>query len=168
MGSNNQQTYDRQMAAMKKGVAYFAIPGANSKPGQVGNTVIAGHSSNDFIDSGNYKFVFALLERMKKGDVFYVNYKGIRYTYSISRIRVVLPNDVNSLTANTTAPEVTLLTCTPLGTALKRLLVTGTQISPDPIRASAAPTKNTKSDKATNIPGNSPTFFERIFGTNNN
>ncbi|HEV7952302.1 MAG TPA: hypothetical protein VGO98_02915, partial [Candidatus Saccharimonadales bacterium] len=51
--------YDAQMKAMESGVAWFGIPGANSKPGQIGNTVLSGHSSNDIIDPGAYKFIFA-------------------------------------------------------------------------------------------------------------
>lgn len=152
-----------QLKAMENGVAYFGIPGANSRPGQVGNTVISGHSSNDFIDNGQYKFVFALLERLKPGDIFYLNYEGTRYTYTITRTKVVRPTEVNALVYPTTKPEVTLITCTPLGTALNRLLVTAEQVSPNPTAAVAAPTDSGQaSDSA--MPGNSPTVFERLFG----
>ena len=154
-----------QLKAMESGVAYFGIPGANSKPGQVGNTVISGHSSNDFIDSGKYKFVFALLERLKPGDIFYVHYEGIRYTYNVTRTKVVKPTDVSSLIYKTTKPEVTLITCTPLGTALNRLLVTAEQVSPNPAAAAAAPASSSSDAKAV-MPGNSPTVLERIFGAN--
>lgn len=161
---NTSPDYDSQMAAMEKGVAYFGIPGANSKPGQVGNTVISGHSSNDFIDAGNYKFVFALLERMKKGDIFYIHYKGTRYTYTVSNTKVVSPTNVQSLIYPTSKPEVTLITCTPLGTALNRLLVTGVQVSPDPTKATEAPQTSSSDQSAAQIPGNSPTILQRLFG----
>ncbi len=153
-----------QLKAMENGVAYFGIPGANSRPGQVGNTVIAGHSSNDFIDNGKYKFVFALLERLKPGDIFYLNYEGTRYTYTITSTKVVKPTDVSSLVYPTTKPEVTLLTCTPLGTALNRLLVIAEQVSPNPASATTAPA-NSGSSSGSEMPGNSPTVFERIFGS---
>ncbi|MBC7512675.1 sortase [Candidatus Saccharibacteria bacterium] len=153
-----------QLKAMENGVAYFGIPGANSKPGQVGNTVISGHSSNDFIDSGSYKFVFALLERLSPGDIFYLHYEGTRYTYSITKTRVVRPTEVTSLVYETTKPEVTLITCTPLGTALNRLLVTAEQVSPNPAGAAAAPAV-TQQTGSTPIPGNSPTVLERLFGS---
>ena len=152
-----------QLKAMENGVAYFGIPGANSKPGQVGNTVISGHSSNDFIDSGSYKFVFALLERMKPGDIFYLHYQGIRYTYTVTKTRIVKPTDVSALVYQTTKPEVTLITCTPLGTALNRLLVTAEQVSPNPASAAGAPADAGQSS-GTVMPGNSPTVFERLFG----
>lgn len=154
---------ESQLKAMENGTAYFGIPGANSKPGQVGNTVIAGHSSNDFIDSGRYKFVFAPLDRLKPGDIIYLNYEGIRYTYSVTKLTVVKPTDVSALVYPTTKPELTLITCTPLGTALNRLLVTAEQVSPDPAAATAAPADSSQGAKAV-MPGNSPTIFERLFG----
>jgi len=160
---DTQPDHDSQMKAMENGVAYFGIPGANSKPGQVGNTVISGHSSNDFIDSGSYKFVFALLERLQEGDVFYVNYNGIRYTYNIKKTEIVKPTQVDALVYPTDKPIVTLITCTPLGTSLNRLLVTGEQVSPDPAAASAAPSDAGNTNES-EMPGSSPTIVERLFG----
>jgi sortase A len=152
-----------QLKAMENGVAWFGIPGANSKPGQVGNTVISGHSSNDFTESGSYKFVFALLERLKPGDTFYLHYEGIRYTYNVTRTKVVKPTDVSALVYETTKPEVTLITCTPLGTALNRLLVTAEQVSPNPATAASAPVSSGSSSNSA-MPGNAPTLLERMFG----
>src|SRR5690606_9040421 len=60
-----------QLQAMEQGVAWFGIPGANSRPGQVGNTVLSGHSSNDLFDPGDYKFIFARLEQLVENDTFY-------------------------------------------------------------------------------------------------
>ncbi|MFZ1258519.1 MAG: sortase [Candidatus Saccharimonas sp.] len=149
--------------AMNNGVAWFNIPGANARPGEVGNFVVSGHSSNDWLDNGNYKFIFARLEQIQVGDVVYANYNGTRYTYTITKKIVVKPTDVHALTDPTEKPIITLITCVPLGTALNRLLVFGEQISPDP--SSAA--KNTTAAPTTEpakMPSNSPTFFQRIFG----
>ncbi|NTW62033.1 sortase [Candidatus Saccharibacteria bacterium] len=156
--------YKSQMDAMAKGVAHFAINGASSHPGQVGNTVIAGHSSNDWLDGGDYKFIFAQLEKVNVGDTVYANYNSVRYTYIVTKKEVVKPNEVNKLVYPTTKPMLTLLTCVPLGTAINRLLVTAEQFSPDPTKSTAAP-ENKGSDNQT-IPGNSPTFIERLFGAN--
>lgn len=155
--------YDSQMTAMEKGVAWFGIPGANSKPGQVGNTVLSGHSSNDLLDSGNYKFIFAQLDRLNQGDTIYINYAGTRYTYTVTKKEVVLPTDVEALIYDTDKPMLTLITCTPIGTAEKRLLVTAEQISPNPSSAQAAPESSSTESAA--MPGNSPTFIERLFGS---
>jgi len=160
--------YDSQMKAMENGVAHFAIPGANSHPGEIGNTAIAGHSSNDLFDQGNYKFIFAQLEKLAPGDSIYANYKGKRYTYVVTRTEVVRPTEINKLIYPTDKPMLTLITCTPLGTAIDRLLVTAEQVSPDPAQAQAAPAGSGQGEDQGSIPGNSPTFFERLFGLGSN
>ena len=160
---NATPDYDSQMAAMKNGVAWFNIKGANARPGQIGNTVLSGHSSNDVFDDGKYKFVFARLEQVAKGDTLYINYEGVRYTYTVTQRRVVKPTQVSALTEPTDKPIVTLITCTPLGTATNRLLVTAEQISPNPNGAKKATESSSSSDAA--MPGNAPTFFERLFGS---
>ncbi len=161
---NDQQS---QLDAMSKGVAHFSIPGANSVPGQIGNTVLSGHSSNDLFDSGDYKFIFAQLDRIEQNDIIYANYEGVRYTYSVTEKKVVLPTDVQSLIYPTDKPILTLITCTPLGTAEKRLLVIAEQISPDPTSAKSQSDDSSSSDaEAAQMPSNSPTFFERLFTWN--
>lgn len=155
--------YDSQLTAMQKGVAQFAIPGANSHPGQIGNTVLSGHSSNDLLDPGDYKFIFAQLERLEIGDSIYVNYNSKRYTYTVTKKEVVEPNEVSKLVYPTNSPILTLLTCVPVGTSLHRLLVTAEQVSPDPSASAPAPSASSTS-AIEKIPGNSPTFFERLFG----
>lgn len=154
--------HESQQKAMEQGVAWFGIPGANSRPGQVGNTVLSGHSSNGFLDNGEYKFIFARLDHMQINDVVYTHYKGIRYSYVITKKEVVKPTDVKALTYKTNEPVLTLITCTPLGTADKRLLVTAKQVSPSATSAKKAPTQ-TKSNSAA-MPGNSPTLLESLFG----
>lgn len=159
--------YNSQMAAMQKGVAHFAIPGANSHPGEVGNTVLSGHSSNDLFDPGDYKFIFAQLDKLVPGDTIYANYNSKRYTYVVTKTAVVQPTDVSALIYPTNKPILTLITCTPLGTSLNRLLVTAEQVSPDPSEATAAPSgsgQTSSGDSGTSIPGASPTLVERLFG----
>jgi sortase A len=152
-------------AAMDKGVAWFNIPGASARPGEKGNFAVSGHSSNDWLDKGDFKFIFARLEQVQVGDVVYANYNGVRYTYNITKKIVVKPTDVAALTTPTDKPEITLITCTPLGTAINRLLVFGEQVSPDPATATASTESSTST--ATTMPSNSPTFLQRNFGGNN-
>lgn len=153
---------DSQLAAMQNGVAHFAIPGANSVPGQVGNTVLSGHSSNDLFDPGDYKFIFAQLDKLQNGDTIYINYNSVRYTYTVTKKRVVKPSEVSALYDHNDKPYLTLITCTPLGTSTNRLLVTAEQVSPDPAKATAPPTGASNENGA--IPGNGPTALERLFG----
>lgn len=161
----NAASQDSLNAAMDKGVAWFNVQQAHSRPGENGNLVISGHSSNDWLDKGDYKYIFAPLERMKAGDTFYINYQKKRYVYKVTHMTVVKPTDVNALQTDNSKPVATLITCTPLGTALNRLLVFADQISPDPTKAAAAPT-DTSSSNSTQMPTNSPTFLERLFGGN--
>lgn len=159
---NVANTHDAQMAAMQNGIAHFAIPGADSVPGQVGNTVFSGHSSNDLFEPGDYKFIFMRLDKLQNGDTIYVNYQGTRYTYAVTKTEVVKPTDVQALTYATDKPMLTLITCTPLGTSTNRLLITAEQVSPDPSKATAA--SSTNSASGDDMPGNSPSAFEKIFG----
>jgi sortase A len=159
--------YNSQMKAMDNGVAHFAVPGASSHPGEIGNTVIAGHSSSDLFGSGDYKFIFSQLEKLEKGDTVYANYNSKRYTYVVTGKQVVGPNDVSSLVYATDKPILTLLTCVPVGTANSRLLVIAEQISPDPSQSKTSTPVSSSSSTSTSIPGNQPTIFERLFGTRN-
>ncbi len=154
-----------QMKAMERGIAWFGIPGANSRPGQVGNTVLSGHSSNDLVDPGDFKFIFARLQQLEISDTFYLNYEGTRYTYSITKTEVVRPTDVHKLIYETDKPVVTLITCVPVGTARDRLLVTAEQVSPSPSIATSAPSTPEVSNASAAMPGNSPTFIDRLFGS---
>lgn len=160
---NAKSDYDSQMAAMNNGLAYFGIPGASSRPGQIGNTPVAGHSSNDVFQAGDYKFIFAQLDHLQPGDTVYANYQGTRYTYTVTKKEVVQPTEVSKLAYSTDKPLLTLITCTPVGTAAQRLLVTAEQISPNPSSASAKPADTTETTAAA-IPGTQPTLLERLFG----
>lgn len=150
--------------AMNKGVAWFNIQGAGAKPGEKGNFVLSGHSSNDWLDKGDYKFIFARLDQLTTGDTIYVNYNSVRYTYTVTNKKVVKPTDVSALQVGTDKPRITLITCTPLGTALNRLLVFADQVSPDPTSATQSSTDTASGSTATTMPSNSPTFLERLFG----
>lgn len=150
-------------AQLQNGVVHYPIPGANAVPGQIGNGVILGHSTNSVFDTGSYKFAFLFLNRLTKGDTFYINYQGTRYTYVVTGSRVVNPNQIGELIVTTDKPLMTLVTCTPIGTSLQRLLVSAEQISPDPSKAAAAQ-PGSGTSKPANIPGNSPTILEQLIG----
>lgn len=156
--------YNSQMTAMEKGIAHFSIPGANAVPGEIGNAVFAAHSSNDVFASGDYKFVFAQNEKLTQGDIIYMNFEGTRYTYSVTSTEVVLPSEVSKVQLDTNKPMLTLVSCVPLGTAEKRLLIFAEQVSPDPGQAASAQT-DTTAPAAEDIPGRpAPTLLEKIFG----
>jgi hypothetical protein len=99
---------------------------------------IFGHSSNDWWQPGNYKQIFVLLDKLKAGDQIEITYQSKRYTYEVTGSRVVLPTAMSVLDP-TSSPTLTLITCTPIGTSLKRLVVTAKQIDPAPGVGSAIP-----------------------------
>ncbi|MDO4781291.1 MAG: sortase [Candidatus Saccharibacteria bacterium] len=152
-----------QRTAMEKGVAHFSVKGASATPGQYGNTVLAAHSSNDAFASGAYKFIFAQNEKLQKDDIIYVNHEGTRYTYRITKSEVVLPHEVSKIQIGNDKPMLTLISCVPLGTAEKRLLLFAEQISPGPETATRPSQESTAA--SADIPGKpDPTLLERLFG----
>ena len=148
--------------AMAKGVAWFNINGASARPGEKGNFVLSGHSSSDWLDKGDYKFIFVRLDQMNEGDTIYVNYNSVRYVYTVTKTQIVKPTDVSALQIGTDKPRITLITCMPVGTANTRLLVFADQVSPDPSSATAA--ASSPSAKAAELPTTTPSFIERLFG----
>jgi sortase A len=97
--------------------------------------------------------------------MFYLHYNGTRYTYKITEKKIIDPTEVSQLVVDNGKPMATLVTCTPAGTALKRLLVIGDQISPDPSTASQVDetTSDVTVTEETKIGGAAQSFFERLF-----
>lgn len=149
--------------SLRDGATHYNLPGANALPGQKGNTVILGHSSNDIFNQGAYKFVFVLLDRLQPGDLFYLNYNSKRYVYKVTETKVIDPTQVNELQRGTGKPMATLVTCTPPGTALKRLVVFADQISPDPGASSQAPAPSGQTPQNATLPGNEPNWLDNIW-----
>ncbi|MCK9185883.1 sortase [Candidatus Gracilibacteria bacterium] len=110
--------------ALQDGVVHY--PGT-SIPGESGNMAITGHSSYFPWDSGRFKDVFALLHDVVVGDKIVMYWDGKKYIYEITEIKVVLPSDI-SILKQTPENKLTLITCTPVGTNLKRLVVTAKPI----------------------------------------
>ena len=150
------------MSAMNNGVAHYRIAGASAYPGEIGNLVITGHSAGDVYSSNPYKYIFSGLERLEDGDLIYVNYDSMRYTYRVIKKEVVEPSNVAALVVETDKPLLTLVTCTPLGTSRFRLLVTAEQISPSVDGAEEAE-QFTPSEDTSDLPSNEPSFFEGIW-----
>lgn len=105
---------------LRNGVVHY--PGT-PWPGQSGNVVITGHSSYYPWDPGRFKDVFAVLHNVNIGDEIIVFHNQRKYRYKVSNTKVVLPQEVQVL-GDTGDNRITLLTCTPIGTNLKRLIVT--------------------------------------------
>lgn len=156
--------HDRNEAEIQKnlegGVVHYP---STPKPGELGNAAIVGHSSNNIFNQGKYKFAFVLLKRLDEGDTFYIDRGGVRYAYKIYSKKIVDPSDVSVLGDNSKTATVTLITCDPPGTSLRRLIIVGEQVSP-------SPNKNAKSETAAPeaagsvVPGNAPSLWNRLTG----
>lgn len=119
---DHDELQDIFMDELQNGVIRY--PGS-AKPGQDGTTFIFGHSSNFPWIKGDYNDVFALLDKVVYDDVVIVYYNQKKYTFKIREKKVILPGDVSVLKRNQKKSEITLMTCWPLGTTLKRLVVIG-------------------------------------------
>lgn len=111
---------------LKNGVVHYpntALPGQAS-----GNVAVFGHSSGAVWAPGNYKFVFSMLDKLEQNDKIYLDYQGKRYAYAVTNKRVVLPNEVSVL-YHTDKSQLTLVTCYPVGTNEKRLVVSAVPVT---------------------------------------
>jgi LPXTG-site transpeptidase (sortase) family protein len=106
-------------------------------PGQEGLSVLFGHSSYYPWAKGNYKTVFAPLLNGKVGDTFDLSYQNTTYTYKVVKTYEVKAEELSILNSSTNLRGVRLVTCTPLGTSLRRFVVEANQISPDPSKNTA-------------------------------
>jgi sortase A len=144
---------------LENGVVHYST---TPVPGQQGNVAIVGHSSNNLLNKGRYKFAFVLLKNLEVGDTFYLNYQSKRYVYKVYDKKIVKPTEIGVLSTQERASTATLITCDPPGTAANRLVVVAEQITPDPSKNSPSSVNATAAAPNT-VPGNAPTLWSRIY-----
>lgn len=155
-----QTTDENQIEnSLEDGVVHYPT---TAYPGQLGNGAIFGHSSNNILNPGKYKFAFVLLHDLQPGDTFTLYYQGKAYVYQIFQRQIVPPTDTSVLN-NIPGHKATftLITCDPPGTSINRLVVVGDQISPDPSGNTVGANQN-NAPKPTILPSNSPSLWSRI------
>ncbi len=109
-------------AALDRGA--WRLPQTSVDP-QVGNMAISAH---------RYRFkppsseTFYLLDQLVVDDTFSIEWNGKEYTYRVQETKVVLPTAMEVLNP-TLSPVVTLITCTPLFSTAKRLIVVGALVT---------------------------------------
>jgi LPXTG-site transpeptidase (sortase) family protein len=116
---NNEKEYQ---IALTKGVAHAKGTGY---PGQNNNVFIFSHSSVDWYMANRYNSVFYLLNKLEKNDEIDLYYKNSKYAYKVREKQIVDPTAVSYLHVTGKGKTVTLMTCWPPGTTLKRLIVVG-------------------------------------------
>lgn len=95
-----------------------------SLPGEYGNVAIFGHSTlPQLYDPKNYKTIFTYLPSLEKGDKVYATVEGKEYTYEVTEMFVVKPDQVSVLDQKLDNAYLTLITCVPPGTYWNRLVV---------------------------------------------
>lgn len=114
------------LPALQKGVAQAA---GTAYPGEGGHIFLFAHSTDYFWNVGTYNAVFYLLSKLEKGDEVDLFYRGQRYVYRVIGKKIVDPSQVQYLTRKTNKEFLTLQTCWPPGTTLKRLLVFATRVA---------------------------------------
>jgi len=99
-----------------------------SLPGEKGNMFLYGHSVMPFLFSEkNYKTIFSNIHKLEEGDEVIVRFNNKRYIYEVMEKVILKPEQVDPL--NLVSEEykdsktLSLMTCTPPGTSLKRLIV---------------------------------------------
>lgn len=113
--------------SLENGVVHY--PGS-AVPGQAGNFFVTGHSSYYAWAKGNYKEVFARLHELQIGDTYFVYFNGDKHKYMVTEKYVVKPNNVTVLDQPSNKRLSTLMTCTPVGTTVNRLIVKAEEIDP--------------------------------------
>lgn len=115
----------KYLSALKKGIAHAA---GTTFPGQVGNVYLFAHSTDAFYNVVTYNAVFYLIGKLNKGDKVDIYYKNQKITYEVYDKKVVEPNSSQYLGTISEGKTLTLQTCYPPGTTLKRLVVLAREI----------------------------------------
>lgn len=110
---------DQIHSSLLAGIVHY--PGT-AEPGKIGNAFFTGHSSNVLWEPSEYNTVFALLPQITVGADIYVTHDQKVFHYQVVSTKEVSPTDVSILKQGD-QKMLTLMTCTPVGTALKRLVV---------------------------------------------
>lgn len=108
---------------LNKGAGHLTQSGALAKENE--NFIIAGHRSHI---KGRF---FNRLNDLEKGDVFYIQTSSEKLKYKIIKKRVILPTDFNALREIKGKALTTLVTCHPMYSSKKRLIIIAEQIAAD-------------------------------------
>ncbi len=144
--------------ALERGVVRYWN---TANPGESGNVAILGHSSNNLLNAGSYKYAFVNLRRLEADDVIYLDYQNVRYAYKVTEKKVVAPTELSYIKP-TEKPSLTLITCDPPGTDTNRLYVRAEQISPSPAKNKVVERED-NSNNIQEIPSTAPSFWSNVF-----
>lgn len=111
---------------LTKSLIHFTGP----LPANYGNPVIFGHSTLIWLyNPKDYKSIFSKLPDLEIDDDILVTIDNITYHYKVVEMRVVSDDNLFVLEQNYDYNYITLVTCVPPGTYLKRLIVRGSLVN---------------------------------------
>jgi sortase A len=117
----NRATVRNDHTDLKESLIHY--PGT-AMPGDLGNAVIFGHSVlPQFFNPANYLTIFSTLHTLKPGDEVTLAQDNATYTYRISEMYETEPDDLTPLAQSYGNRYLTIITCTPPGTYLRRLII---------------------------------------------
>lgn len=102
---------------LEKGIVRW--PGTG-RPGQNKNMALVGHSSSYFWQKTPYSQIFSRLDKLTAGDPITIFHGQKSYLYQVEKIEIVSSKSVE---ISPDESDLTLITCWPAGTTLKRLMV---------------------------------------------
>lgn len=144
---SNSRQLDTALPATSSNIYYLSIPKLNIEnatveigsldlkrsliqypqtalPGQFGNSVVFGHSVlPQFFNPKSYLTIFSTLYKLKQGDEIFIDFDQIRYKYLVEEMYEVQPTDLSVLEQRFDGRYLTLITCSPPGTYLRRLII---------------------------------------------
>jgi LPXTG-site transpeptidase (sortase) family protein len=105
---------------LTKGVAHAK---GTAYPGESGNIFIFAHSAGNWTEANRYNAVFYLISKLEKGDEIILWYNFNSFRYIVSETKLVDASEVQYLDPHYSAKTLTLMTCWPPGTTIRRFLV---------------------------------------------
>ena len=120
---DDQAAYDK---ALLSGVALASS--SATLEAVTGNSFIFGHSSRFALHSTAFDAIFALLPKLQSGDSMQIVSNGQTANYKVTISHVINATDVGYLNSSSER-ELTLVTCWPIGTDLKRWVVQAVKAS---------------------------------------
>ena len=120
------QTADEKVVFSELGNGVVYHPNSVA-PGQIGNTIILGHSSAYPWYKGKYGSIFSLLNQLKSGDQIIVFYQKHKYIYKVEGKKIIRKNVF--IANQNEKSQLILVSCWPIGTAWKRILIEAELVS---------------------------------------
>ena len=113
--------------ALSEGVAHAK---GTAYPGEGGNVFIFAHSSANILEANKYNAVFYLLSKLESGDEIFIYYQKQKFHYIVKEKLIVDPTETKYMNESS-EEKLTLMTCWPPGTTMKRMIISAKPVSAD-------------------------------------